>query len=51
MNYNGLIVGFTLVFIDEDGDFSDFYIYLFGAAIGGLVQMIAGLRKREYDPD
>jgi len=46
-----LVVSFTLVFIDEDDNFSDFYVYLFGATIGGLAQMIAGLRKKEYDPD
>ncbi|OJJ18216.1 hypothetical protein BKI52_25680 [marine bacterium AO1-C] len=47
----GLVAGLILLFIDEDGDLSDFYIYLFGAAIGGLIQMIAGLSKKEYNPD
>lgn len=47
----GLLGGLLLVFVAEDTDLADYYIYLFGVAIAGLVQLVAGLRKREYHSD
>lgn len=47
----GLIGGFLMYWFDEEGDFDDVWYYFFAAAIGGFIQMIAGLSKQKYESE